>query len=114
MKKIDAGYPYNNYIGSRKVTNLFNALPFACKLKNISVNGQVRGCSGFITNIETEKVCYITTEPFFDGGNGSGLYNDPNKAVMMRPAKNSCDYTGGQNHWLPKEKIVETAKRLTA
>lgn len=114
MKRLGAGFPYNNYIGSQKVANLFKNLPFACNIKNISVNGQIRGCSGFITNLETSKVCYVTTEPFFDGGTGSGLYKNPNNAIMMRSAKNLCDYTGGQNRWLPFEKIVETAKLLTA
>ncbi len=103
----------NNYIGDKEIKTLFKDMPFICQIKNISINGQRRGCSGFITNLETGKICYITTELFFNGAKGSGLWNDSNKAIMMRTAKNLHDYTGGLNHWIPKEKIVETAKRLT-
>lgn len=107
MKDLSAGLIYNNYIGSIKVRNLFKGLPFEVKLKNIVINGQKRGCSGHIVNTETGKVCYITTEMFF------GLWNDRNRAIMMRTAKDTKDYTGGTNVWIPMEKIVETAIELT-
>lgn len=113
MKDISAGLKCCNYIGSRKVKNLFKGLPFEVKIKDIKVNGQIRGCSGFITNTENEKVCYIDTEPFFDGGKGSGLYNNNNMAIMMRTAKHDKDYSGGINNWLPASDIVDVARRLT-
>ena len=34
-------------------------------LKAINVNGQKRGCSGFIVNKANDKICYISTEPHF-------------------------------------------------
>lgn len=113
MKDISAGFPYNNYIGSIKVKNLFKGLPFNVNLKNIIHNGQKRGCSGFITNTETGKVCYLSTELFFNGGSGGGLWNDKSKAVVMRTAKDAKDFKGGINVFIPVEKIVETAIKLT-
>ncbi len=113
MKDLSAGLTYYNYIGSIKVRNLFKGLPFEVKLKNIIVNGQKRGCNGHITNTETGKVCYLSTEIFFDGRAGSGLWNDQNKAVLMRTVKSIKDSTGGINHLIPTEKIIETAIELT-
>ena len=114
MKDISAGLRYYNYIGAVKVKNLFKGLPFQCDIKNININRQKHGCSGFITNLETGKVCYITTEPFWDERKGSGLWGDRNKAVMMRTAANARDYHGGPNNWLPAVDIVSTARRRTA
>lgn len=114
MKNLSAGLSYYNYVGAVKVRNLFRGLPFKCELKNIDINGQKHGCSGFIINLETNKICYITTEPFWDGRKGSGLWGDTRKAVMMRTAASTKDYTGGSNQWLPLEDIVSTAQRLTA
>ena len=48
MRDVSAGLKFNNYIGSRKVRNLFKGMPFEFKIKDINVNGQKRGCSGFI------------------------------------------------------------------
>lgn len=113
MKDISAGLPYNNYIGSIKAKNLFKGLPFNVKLKNILHDGQKRGCSGFITNTETGKVCYLSTELFFNGGSGGGLWNNRNKAIVIRTAKDTKDFKGGINVFIPVEKIVETAIELT-
>lgn len=44
---INNTYPDNNYI---------------FELKNIKLNGQSRGCSGFIKNPETGSVIFLTTE----------------------------------------------------
>ena len=111
---LSAGLSYNNYVGAVNVRNLFKGFPFKCELKNIDNNGQKRGCSGFIINLETNKICYITTEPFWDGGKGSGLWGNKKKAVMMRTAASTKDYTGDNNTWLSLEEIVSTAQRLTA
>ena len=114
MKDISAGYKVNNYIGSRKVKNLFKGKPFELKIKDININGQKRGCSGFITNTETGKICYINTESFFNGGNGSGLYGNKKKAIMMRTAENTNDFHGGVNHFLPIENVIHMAEELTS
>ena len=113
MRDVSAGLKFNNYIGSRKVRNFFKGMPFEFKIKDININGQKRGCSGFITNAETGKVCYIDTEPFFNGGSGSGLFGSRDKAIMMRTAENIKDYRGGVNHFLPPENIVQIAQELT-
>ena len=113
--KYNAGLQINNYIGIRNVRSILrgtNLVPD--KLKNININGQTRGCSGFIRNKDTNKVCYITTEPFFDHGKGSGLFGNTRDAVMMRTAKSNTDYTGGANQWLPVEDIARMAARLTS
>lgn len=54
-------------------------------LKNIAVNGDKRGCSGFIS-LHGVHV-YVNTEPC-----GSLGY-------MYRTAKHVKDYTGGANRW---------------
>lgn len=113
MRDVSEGLKFNNYIGSRKVRNLFKGMPFEFKIKDININGQKRGCRGFITNTKTGKVCYIDTEPFFNGGSGSGLFGSRDKAIMMRTAENIKDYRGGVNHFLPPENIVQIAQELT-
>jgi len=112
--KTSAGLKFNNYIGSIHIRNMLRNTILEPEIKNININGQTRGCSGFILNPETGKYCYITTEPFFDYGEGNGLFGNPRNAVMMRTAKSNRDYTGGRNQWLPVEDIVETAMRLTS
>jgi hypothetical protein len=54
-------------------------------LKNISVNGDKRGCSGFIQR--DNAIVYVNTERC-----GSLGY-------MYRTAKHLKDYSGGVNHW---------------
>jgi len=83
---------------------------FSFALRNISINGQKRGCSGFILNKLTGKVAYITTEPFWDGG----LWGNLSQSIMMRTAKHIKDYSGGNNQWLSFESIFEFAEQLTA
>lgn len=100
----------NEYISSRKLKELFKGKNFTFNLSTININGQKRGCSGFITNPITGKHCYITTEPFFEGG----LYGDKNRTIMMRTAAHLKDYSGGVNQWLSVDEIVQTAGRITA
>ena len=54
-------------------------------LKNISINGDKRGCSGFISM--NNAIVYVNTEKC-----GSLGY-------MYRAAKHMKDYTGGTNLW---------------
>ena len=84
------------------------------RLKNISVNGQKRGCSGFIYNPNTDVYVYVITEP--------SCYKD---MTVCRYAKDFVDYTGGINNncysedelirktailvtSVPKEKMIDT------
>jgi hypothetical protein len=90
---------------SQKVKAMFK--PYSnliVETKNIRINRQLRGCSGFIQNKDNEKIVYLTTEPISYTGNteafqGNGLYGDNNKACMYRTAKTMKDYTGGINQW---------------
>ena len=54
-------------------------------LKNVSINGDKRGCTGFIEL--NGAIVYVNTEPC-----GSLGY-------MYRTASNLKDYTGGVNQW---------------
>lgn len=111
---IGAKLSHFNYIGSRHIKAMFRNQGFDVLVKNIDINGQIRGCSGFLVNKTTQKVCYITTEPFFNGKRGSGLWGDSNRAVMMRTASNTKDYTGGTNQWVSPTAILAKANELTA
>lgn len=58
-------------------------------LKTISINGNKRGCSGFIRNPQNNAIVYVNTEePVL-----SSLH------YMYRYADNIKDYTGYHNRW---------------
>lgn len=71
-----------------------------CSFKNISVNGQKRGCSGFVVNPDTQKCVYVNTE--------SICYGPLSNQSMWRYAKNTHDYTGEQNHWCSPADLAAT------
>ena len=58
-------------------------------LRNILINGDKRGCSGFVRNAATGSVVYITTETPVLSGLG----------YMYRYADNEEDYRGYRNRW---------------
>jgi len=68
---------------STKLKNRFTG-GHTVALKNISVNAEKRGCSGFISL--GDAIVYVNTERY-----GSQGY-------LYRTAKNLEDYTGGRNH----------------
>lgn len=45
-----------------KLKNMFNDQDYMFNLKNISINGQKTGCSGYIYNPMTGLVLYVNTE----------------------------------------------------
>jgi hypothetical protein len=69
---------------STKLKNRFSSAHNVA-LKNIAVNGNKRGCSGFIER--GGAIVYVNTEPC-----GSLGY-------MYRTAAHMKDYTGGVNRW---------------
>ena len=75
------------------------------KLKNISVNGQKRGCSGFIKNNENGKILYINTE--------SSCYSPLSKKTMFRYANDFNDFSGkgGYNQWANNENLFLELKK---
>jgi hypothetical protein len=80
---------------STKLKNTINAhangMDLTFTLKNISINGSKRGCSGFIRNNANGSVVYVNTERTFA----------PFKEIpyMYRYADNEKDYTGYHNRW---------------
>lgn len=69
---------------STKLRNRFSSGHYVA-LKNVSVNGDKRGCTGFIS--VAGAIVYVNTEPC-----GSLGY-------MYRTAEHMKDYTGGVNRW---------------
>ena len=69
---------------STKLKNRFSSVHNVA-LRNITVNGNKRGCSGFIQR--GDAIVYVNTEPC-----GSLGY-------MYRTAAHMKDYTGGVNRW---------------
>ncbi len=69
---------------STKLKNRFSSA-HTVALKNIRVNDEKRGCSGFIQ--KGDAIVYVNTEPC-----GSLGY-------MYRTAAHLKDYTGGRNMW---------------
>jgi len=98
-------------VSSQKVKGMFKKYPnLLVETKNIRINGQLRGCSGFIQNKDNGKIIYLTTEPISFTGNterfqGDGMWGDNNKACMYRTAKTMKDYTGGNNQWCSFESL---------
>lgn len=73
------------------MTKLKNALvkidpDLKVELKNVRINGQLMGCSGFVTNPDTGQIVYVNTESDL----GTALY---------RTAESTRDYRGGQNRF---------------
>ena len=70
-------------------------------LKNIRVNADTRGCSGFISL--AGAIVYVNTEPC-----GSLGY-------MYRTAQHTKDYTGGVNRWAKDlDSLVQGINQLLA
>ncbi len=89
---------------SQKVKNLIKKISpennYVFNLKNIDVNGQKRGCSGFITNPDTGNVVYLTTE-YCQAGH-----------FMYRYAENDHDYRGRTNRWDGRNDFSVFGKKL--
>lgn len=72
------------------------------KLSNIRINGQLQGCSGFITDPATEQVVYISTD----------VNHGTSSQALYRVAKHARDFTGGRNHFCDVGDIVACAVGL--
>jgi len=68
---------------STKLKNQFTGAT-VCALKNIAVNGDKRGCSGFISR--DSAIVYVNTEVLGGG-------------YLYRTAQHLKDYTGGVNRY---------------
>ena len=67
-----------------------NGMDLTFTLKNISINGSKRGCSGFIRNNANGSVVYVNTEEVF---------LTSVTRYMYRYAYDELDYTGYRNRW---------------
>ena len=68
---------------STKLKNQFSGA-YTCNLKNVAINGNKRGCTGFIAL--GDKIVYVNTEVL------GGRY-------LYRTAQHLKDYVGGQNRY---------------
>ena len=80
--------------GTVSMTKLRNALrkinpDLVIDLSNNRINGQLQGCSGFITNPDTDKIAYVNA----DASRGRG------HEALYRTAASPRDYAGGLNHF---------------
>lgn len=85
---------------STKLKNKFLSV-YDIQLKNIIINGDKRGCSGFISY--NNNIVYINTETLSCG-------------LLYRTAKHNKDYTGGVNHYAKNidDLVINVTKLLNA
>lgn len=98
MAKLYLSLKLKNDINKERPENSFEFY-----LKNIAVNGQKRGCSGFIRNNKNGKILYINTE--------KSCYGPLSDQNLFRTAKNLKDYTGGYNCFECDNFLAETIVR---
>jgi hypothetical protein len=91
-----------NMLLSTKLANKLKALSgdLDIQLKNIRINGEARGCSGFVTCKLTGNIVYVNTE--------KSCYSPLAHKNLYRSAKNTKDYTGGINQIATDEDIAES------
>jgi hypothetical protein len=78
--------------GSVKLRNAIKRIDPALQveLRNVRVNGQAMGCTGFITNVNTGAIVYVDT----DHNHGMSYDN-----ALYRTARHNRDYSGGVNRF---------------
>lgn len=72
---------------NKKAEEKWTSNPLVIDVKNIRVNGQSVGCSGFIGNLYTNNIVYVNTE------------TNSNTKYLFRHAESMWDYTGGANRY---------------
>lgn len=102
---------YNEYglptlTGTVSMTKIKNAVKrsdhpdLVPALRNIRINGQLQGCSGFLTDPITSRVIYLNTEGAADTGHRGG-------EVYYRNAKHTKDFSGGRNRFTTPDELVD-------
>ena len=71
------------------------------KFRNITVNGQ-RSCSGFVMG--NGRTLYVNTE--------ESSYAPLAGMVLIRYARDTTDYTGGHNEFVPAERAAEAICKM--
>ena len=82
-----------------------NNMELFFSLKNIIINGEKRGCYGFVRNVKNGSVIYVDTEePVLS-----------NLHYMYRYAEDEHDYRGYRNRWADtfEELVKDVCKCLT-
>ena len=85
-------------INSTKLRNAFKrqvgtTADLTFKLSNININGRDQGCSGFITDNQTGRTVYVSTDI------NLGL----NTKALYRNARDTKDYHGMRNRYAPMD-----------
>ena len=78
-----------------KLRNSIHALApdLKVELRNVRINGALQGCSGFVTDPDTGRVVYVSTD------RNHGTVRD----ILVRVARHTKDYVGGPNTFTPYE-----------
>lgn len=84
-------------------------MPLKIELKNIIVNGQKRGCSGFVTNMQTGSCVYIDTE--------KSVFGPLSDKCLYRYARDNKDYSSnrlqnGWNCWATDDELPKQVVKL--
>jgi hypothetical protein len=105
---------YNEYglakiPGTLGMTKLKNALvkidpALTVALKNERVNGQLQGCSGFVTNPSTGNIVYVST----DCNHGTS------RGALYRTATTTRDFSGGANRFAAYDELPRAVVELLA
>ena len=98
--------------GAISMTKIKNALKKGCgysteNCHNVRVNGQLRGCSGFVRKDGSDKIVYFNTEYITSLGR-----NDDR--LLVRYAKSTRDYCGEQNRYCSFETFLRTMDAMFA
>ena len=86
-------------IGMTKVKNAFKRhnIPVTFKLSNTRINGEFRGCSGFIIHEPSGRIAYVDTE--------QSCFGPLSDKFMYRSADSLKDYKGHRNRWTDNRDI---------
>lgn len=90
---------------STKLKNQLLALRpnLTVQLKNVNVNGVKMGCTGFITDPDTERIVYVCTD---------NNHNPQATNVYYRVARSTKDYTGGRNQFAHHDDLAQSVVSL--
>jgi hypothetical protein len=106
MSRSDYDLP--KITGTMSMTQLKNRLikidpSLKVELRNVRINGQLQGCSGFVTNLATGKIGYICT----DCNHGTSLNN-----AYYRTAEHTRDFRGGMNRFASYDELPQSVVDL--
>lgn len=85
-------------LSSVKLRNRLRAIrpDLVIEIKNVRVNGQLRGCSGFVKNPANDHIVYVNTEDNLRSGE-----------ALYRTAESMKDYRGGRNRFAAHEELPD-------